>query len=269
MSEILDPVPNEESASGNLAKSSMQTKYLFPLLALLVAVGLLVMNLNLQNRINDLEAAKEPAVGATASLSLFDEPTDLQAFVTDISESIVTIRCDGGVGTGFSYAVNGLEDGYKSFIVTNHHVIDDCVADESLLKVYYGGEKQIATQSKIYGWDEENDLALLEIKAELPPLEEADNFSKSGEWTMAIGNPVDEGEILYGATTFGRTIYVLDEYFNYTSAVINRGNSGGPLVNSQGKLIGINSLGSINDEQGLWNIAIDSFALCKKIIECE
>ena len=90
---------------------------------------------------------------------------------------------------------------------------------------------------------------------------------------MAIGNPgtvvKDEGGLLYNATTFGRIIGVEDQKFNYTSAQINNGNSGGPLVNSRGELIGVNTLGYANQDEGIWNVAMDIELLCVEVLECD
>ncbi len=112
-------------------------------------------------------------------------------------------------------------------------------------------------------------MALIQIAAEVPVLVAAENFAMSGEWTMAIGNPVEDDKMLYNATTFGRMIALKDDKYNYTSAVINPGNSGGPLVNSRGEVIGINTYGWVDQEIGLWNVAIDADALCVEILECE
>ena len=88
---------------------------------------------------------------------------------------------------------------------------------------------------------------------------------------MAIGNPGDNtvGETLFRYITIGHIGYVLDEYYNYTSATLNKGNSGGPLVNSRGELIGINSFASSGINEGVWNIAVDSAILCEKLLKCE
>jgi len=123
----------------------------------------------------------------------------------------------------------------------------------------------------IAGVDEENDLALIEIKKRLPLILSAEDFAKPGWWSMAIGNPVDEEieEVLDRYVSIGYIGFVLDGYYNYTSATLNRGNSGGPLVNSRGELIGINTFATSGLDNGVWNIAVDSDILCEKLYKCD
>lgn len=245
--------------------SAPKKRFSLPISLLLVAVLLLgALTVNLLSRVGELEQG--PAQNS-AELSLFSEPTDLEGFVSTVAESIVTIYCNGN-GTGFAYDLEGLDDGYKTFVVTNHHVIEDCIDNESELSVTYGGEKKLETDVKLFDWDAENDLALLEITATLPVLKDAANYSQPGEWTMAIGNPGPNDAILHNATTFGRIVALEDQYWNYTSAVVNPGNSGGPLVNSRGELIGVNSLHTVSSDNGIWNWAVDAIVLCEKVVEC-
>ena len=252
-----------KTETSSLAPIATKKKFALSTGLLLVAVLLIgALTGNLLSRVGKLEEVPEPA-----TLSLFAEPTDLEAFITKVGKSIVTIYCNGN-GTGFAYDLEGLDAGYKTFIVTNHHVIEDCIDNETELSVTYGGDKKLETDAKIFDWDAENDLALLEISTALPVLKDATNYSQPGEWSMAIGSPFGDKEILHNATTFGRIVALENEYWNYTSAVVNPGNSGGPLVNSRGELIGVNSLHTVSSDYGIWNWAVDAIVLCKKVVDC-
>ena len=138
------------------------------------------------------------------------------------------------VGSGFVIDPNGL-------VVTNNHVIED--ADE-IEVVFDDGTRVPAT---LKGTDSKTDLALLEIKGDNPfPYVVFGDSEKArvGDWVVAIGNPFGLG----GTTTKGiisargRDIRSgpLDDFIQI-DAPINRGNSGGPLFNMAGEVIGINS----------------------------
>lgn len=227
-----------------------------------VLVLLVLWNADLQIRLDEID-------GVDGAASLYREPVDLNGFIEEVSQSIVDIACGDGGGTGFAYDLTGLDSGYKTFVVTNHHVIDQCTDVAGELSVTYGGSELKKTKSELFAWDEENDLALIQIDAELPVLVDAEDYASQGWWTMAIGNPATDDGVLFNATTFGHIVGLEDKYYNYTSAVINPGNSGGPLVNSRGELIGINTLHVANQKEGIWNIAVDAIVLCEKVKECE
>ncbi len=202
---------------------------------------------------------------------LFAPPKDLSALISKVEQSVVLVECGDGVGTGFSSNAKIDTADYQSVIVTNHHVIKDCIENPSEISVRTGPKHEGRPRVVLTKWDEENDIAILEIDEFLPFLKDAEFYAERGWWTMAMGNPYDSDfdAVLKNSTTFGYINYVLDEYWNYTSATINGGNSGGPLVNSRGELIGINTLGGASTESGVWNIAIDSSVQCKKLYECE
>ena len=139
------------------------------------------------------------------------------------------------MGSGFVISPDG-------YIVTNNHVIDN--ADE--VKVQFkNNEKPLA--AKIVGRDPETDLALLKIdgKSTLPYLEFGDSGKvKVGEWVLAIGNPFGlENTVTLGIVSAKGRIIGAGPFDNFiqTDASINPGNSGGPLIDLDGKVIGINT----------------------------
>jgi S1-C subfamily serine protease len=259
-----------EKPSTELHKSTLMRRLLKTnVFVLMLLVALLIWNVSIESRVSNVAELKK----SDQMVNFYNEPADLDAFILKISASIVDVYCGKSGGTGFAYELEGLDDGFETFIVTNHHVIEDCKDNKDDLLVTYGGDNAVETESELFNWDEQNDLALLQIKASLPVLADATEFAKSGWWTMAIGNPgtvvKDKGGTLYNATTFGRIIGVEDEKYNYTSAQINHGNSGGPLVNSRGELIGINTLTYANQDEGIWNVAMDSELLCVEVLKCD
>lgn len=138
------------------------------------------------------------------------------------------------VGSGFIIS----EDGY---VVTNNHVIQ--YADE-IEVIMQDGSRHAAT---VKGRDPKTDLALLKIKAKkaLPYVELGDSDkAKVGEWVVAVGNPFGLGGTVTAGiiSARGRDIQSgpFDDYLQI-DAPINRGNSGGPLFDSQGRVIGINT----------------------------
>ncbi|WP_343122690.1 DegQ family serine endoprotease [Luteimonas sp. J29] len=139
------------------------------------------------------------------------------------------------MGTGF--IISG--DGY---ILTNHHVIDG--ADE--VKVTLTDRRQF--DAKVVGSDERSDVAVLKIDASgLPTLRIGDSSKvKAGQWAVAIGSPFGfEQTVTAGiVSAVGRSNpYANQQYvpFIQTDVAINQGNSGGPLLNTSGEVIGINS----------------------------
>ena len=139
------------------------------------------------------------------------------------------------MGTGFLIS----DDGY---VLTNHHVIDR--ADE--VKVTLSNLREYT--AKVVGSDERSDVALLKIDGkDLPMLRTGDASSvKPGQWAVAIGSPFGfEQTVTAGiVSAVGRSNpYANQQYvpFIQTDVAINQGNSGGPLLNTRGEVIGINS----------------------------
>ncbi len=142
-----------------------------------------------------------------------------------------------GTGSGVIYT----DDGY---IITNNHVVE--FADVIEVTLY----DNRTFDAKLVGTDATTDLAVLKIEADaLQTLDLADSDkAEVGEWVLAIGNPFDlTSTVTLGIVSAkGRDINILRgsrsiESFIQTDAAVNPGNSGGALVNAEGKLLGINS----------------------------
>ena len=139
-----------------------------------------------------------------------------------------------GAGSGFIYS----EDGY---VLTNHHVVED--ADEIIVRMADRHE----FVAELIGSDEASDIAVLKIEAdeELPYLRLGESESlKPGEWVAAIGSPFNfEQSVTAGIVSAKGRSNRAQQYvpFIQTDVAINRGNSGGPLLNMDGEVVGINS----------------------------
>jgi serine protease Do len=137
------------------------------------------------------------------------------------------------LGSGFVIS----EDGY---IVTNNHVIEG--ADEITIE-FFSGKKLPA---KVVGTDPKTDIALLKVEAGEPlPFVTFGNsdLMRVGDWVMAMGNPLGQGfSVSAGIVSArGRELSGTYDDFIQTDAAINRGNSGGPLFNMDGQVIGVNT----------------------------
>lgn len=142
-------------------------------------------------------------------------------------------RRSSALGSGFVIS----EDG---FVVTNNHVIDG--ADEILIEFFDGKE----LKAKVVGTDPNTDIALLKVEADGPlpfvPFGNSDT-ARVGDWVIAMGNPLGQGFSLSVGIVSARNRALSGTYDDYiqTDAAINRGNSGGPLFNMEGEVIGVNT----------------------------
>jgi serine protease Do len=146
-------------------------------------------------------------------------------------------------GSGFIIS----EDGY---ILPHHHVIED--ADKVNVRLLGDSRQYIA---EIVGSDPDTDLALIKISADhsLPVIPLGDSGTlRVGDWVLAIGNPLAyEHTVTVGVVSAkGRKLWAMNrdsslDNFIQTDAAINRGNSGGPLLNDHGEAVGINSAISV------------------------
>lgn len=133
-------------------------------------------------------------------------------------------------------------DAAKGYVVTNNHVVDNA----STIKVQMSDGRKF--DAKVVGKDPRSDIALIQIQdpKNLTAIKLADSDAlRVGDYTVAIGNPFGLGETVTSGivSALGRSGLNAENYENFiqTDAAINRGNSGGALVNLNGELIGINT----------------------------
>lgn len=138
------------------------------------------------------------------------------------------------LGSGFIISADG-------YVVTNNHVIDG--ADEIQVELFEGGP---LLDAKLIGTDDKTDIALLKVDADrdLPFVAFGDsNVARVGDWVLAIGNPLGQGFSVSAGIISARERSLRGTYDDYiqTDAAINKGNSGGPLFNMDGEVIGVNT----------------------------
>ena len=142
-------------------------------------------------------------------------------------------RQSQALGSGFVISADG-------FIVTNNHVIEG--ADEIRIEFFSGLE----LSAELVGTDPATDIALLKVSHDEPlpfvPWGDAE-ASRVGDWVLAVGNPLGQGFSVSSGIISARGRALQGNYDDYiqTDAAINRGNSGGPLFNMDGEVIGVNT----------------------------
>lgn len=202
------------------------------------------LKVNTQTQFNSITATLNETQGDIENLgtqitSIDDKFTKLKASVSDdfsgvienSVKSVVIVRTDLGQGTGFIISSDG-------YIVTNYHVIENAKA-----AIVYTYDETPHPVSSI-GYNPTMDIAVLKIEGNYNQIALADsNDVQTGEKVIAIGNPlglqfsVSQGIVsgIHRAGPNGLPAYI------QTDASLNPGNSGGPLINKEGEVIGINN----------------------------
>jgi serine protease Do len=184
------------------------------------------------------EATQAPAAdGAVATLDDVKQATiQIIAEGTFVSPQVGVVQNAAGSGTGFIIDPSGIA-------VTNNHV----VTGAALLKVFIGGDTTRQYSARVLGVSECSDLAVIQIDgANFPYLTFVDQLPKVGTDVYAAGFPLGDPEftltrgIISKAQADGRTNWASINNVIEHDATINPGNSGGPLVDANGKVVGVN-----------------------------
>ena len=193
------------------------------------------------------------------------QPRSIEKLVERTQDSTVTVFCTTGkemMSLGTAWAIdleNGKDKKYPTTLITNHHVIEDCIPAGGKLTVAELYKKEVPAE--IIKWDKKNDLAVLATGLKLKTLELSDAEPWPGYWVMALGSADGyEGSVAFGSVLNTNESEVL------ITANTSHGNSGGPLVDNEGKVIGTTSWGHMEEQ---YNGAKSLNAMCAKILKCE
>ncbi|RMH45498.1 MAG: DegQ family serine endoprotease [Alphaproteobacteria bacterium] len=173
----------------------------------------------------------EPAIPAP----IVPEGSPLEEFFKDFLDRQKRERKRRAQALGSGFVISA--DGY---IVTNNHVIDK--ADEIQVEFFSGD----VLDAKVVGTDPKTDIALLKVESDKPlvfvTFGDSDK-ARVGDWVLAMGNPLGQGFSASAGIVSARNRALSGAYddFIQTDAAINRGNSGGPLFNMDGEVIGVNT----------------------------
>jgi hypothetical protein len=174
---------------------------------------------------------------STLAVNYSDPPQNLSNLSDSILPSVVTIKCGTGSGTGWAVEVDlsakAKSDGYSSYILTNHHVIENCL---NTRKVTMELSNKTTVDGLITAWNSSSDVAGIVTKSPIKSLQWIGSQPRQGWWVGVIGSPLGKSGIL--TTGIISSINTLTNTFTMTAA-INPGNSGGPVFDSTGRVLGL------------------------------
>jgi S1-C subfamily serine protease len=204
------------------------------------------------------------------SLNFTEPPRDLSKLSEQLLPSVVTVRCLTGSGTGWSadlkLSAGLVSAGYQTLVITNHHVIEDCLGTKNVSLVLSNGT---SVPGKIVSWNSSNDVAGVATATSIPILQWIGSPPRQGWWVGVLGSPLGKSNVL--TTGIISSINNLAKTFTLT-APINPGNSGGPVFDSTGRVLGLatskNLLSSGQIAEGFGN-AHGVPLLCVSIVICD
>jgi S1-C subfamily serine protease len=183
---------------------------------------------DLENRLTKLERQQS-------------EQLDVAKVAEKVEPSVVTIIADDDQATGqvlgTGFVVAPAEGG--SWVATNYHVVKgDTYTDRRTVTVHQGQQQW---SGYVWNWAEKDDVALVKVGHDLPALPAATGTIKVGDPVIAYGSPYGlENTVTVGVVSAIRGNYI------QTDAPINHGNSGGPLLNKDGEVVGMTTLALAN-----------------------
>jgi len=191
---------------------------------------------------NALSATTQP--GQTAPVGAAASQSDMMvAAVQKVAPAVVTVLNTGSQGSGSG---SGVIISDKGYILTNNHVVEGA---SQLAVVFNDGGRRDAT---LVGTDPLNDVAVIQVSGKLPAVAAVGDAAalQPGEQVLAIGSPLGNfrNTVTAGViSALNRSVGPMEGLIQ-TDAAINSGNSGGPLINLSGEVVGLNTLVVRNDQ---------------------
>lgn len=250
----LVPLESVSASNRSAAKRRSASKSIVWMASTLGAAVLLLAVVIILPAVTDVDSSND--------VDLYAQPAEMANFVSDIEKSVVTVYCETddvrASGSGFAVSLSD-SPGMTHTIITNHHVIEECEGGAGAISVE---GSSFSSSASVISDDSDNDLAAVTIDHAVTPLQLASEPAV-GIWVAAFGSPHG----LAGTVTQGTVSNVSDlEKLVATDAAINHGNSGGPLINANGEVIGINSFRL--EETSTIGFARGWPQLCSQIFEC-
>lgn len=221
------------------------------------------------------------STGKTTGADLYEAPFDLASVVEATRAATVTVFCGDWSGSGWGIDLSDStttteDDDFPYEIVTNFHVVEECV-DGGNITLRLPGES-LDVPAYLFNFDyratsasSRNDLAILMTATPVSTLKTSNFEPQPGDWLMAVGNPnSSQFDDMEGHVTFGRVSNFKRSYnVVVTDTALNHGNSGGPLVNSRGEVVGTNTWIDVSAQVENIAYAIAVPKLCEKLLLCE
>lgn len=181
---------------------------------------------------------------------LMDKPNSTQV-LEKARKSVFEVSCGNAAGTGVAINVP-LPDGFKTAVFSAAHIFDDCDEESAVVVTNDGRDykgilfrKDPQTSSGSDSLGTNADIAVIYLKFDLPKLDAAP-AAQQGDWAMVLGNPWSNTNY----ATFGIISHVSSDEYG-TDAAVSHGNSGGPLLNSRGEVLGILSYFTTHSEEDI------------------
>lgn len=192
-------------------------------------------------------------------------PRNFEQIIENLEASVVTVFCDvsenqSSQGTAFAVYLEGYTDKGRTALMTNHHVIEECI-DQGVLTIknYDGKVFDVVLEN----YDSENDLALLSTDVEMSYLELTSYPPSPGYWVMSYGS----ADGVQGSIAIGNVLNITTDNEILITAALSQGNSGGPLIDNEGKVFGVSTAVSTT-ELSQYNFVGSLDRFCAVILEC-